>query len=336
MVPHRGWGRWFVVAPALGGVVLCAAGAVAAGQGHDGFLAYLGVIVGGWALAFAAVNALAGLAPRRQWVVHVALAVGAVALLATTTALLDALSGLPQPWRGPLLYVALGLPPAAGWVLLTLLGRVSNRIDRDVSRRAATLTPLAWSGSDSRPELTATASTFPRRRLTVLIVGAIAVGGLLATVVMILAERWVLRLPPLMLVVLLGVLIGLPLYAAVHAVVNHGRGPVTLRWGTGAVEIDAGTDARWVVPLAMIRRLVWCMQGDMARFEIHTATRRETFLVGMVRQDAGSASELPPLQHRMTRALEQAGLRSRVRRGVISFEREAGTISRDDARPGRG
>ncbi|WP_198553622.1 MULTISPECIES: hypothetical protein [Microbacterium] len=334
--PDRSWRRWFVVAPALAGLALVIVGMTLAARDADGFPAYLSVIVGGWALAFAAVNSLSALPPRRQWTLHVILAVCAIALLPTSMAVLDAIRGLPEPWRRPLFQAALGVPPAAGWVLVTLLGRVSSQIDRSASRRARAMATPAWGGADSRPELTVTASRLSPRRLTALIVGAVALGGALALTIVILAERWVLRLPPLMLVVLFGGLIALPLYAAVRALVNRRRSRLTVRWSTGAIEVHTAAGPPWMVPFAMIRRLVWCARGDMARLEIHTASRSETFLVGMVRQDAGAASELPPLQHRMTRALEHAGLRPRTRRDTARFDRAPEgrpSVSVADAQP---
>lgn len=83
------WRIWFVIVPALIGVVLCAAGALLVTPTSDGgFPAYLCVIIGGWAVGFALVNALSAWPERWQWGGHVALALGAIALLASTTPLI--------------------------------------------------------------------------------------------------------------------------------------------------------------------------------------------------------------------------------------------------------
>lgn len=314
---HR---RWFVLVPILVGIALSIAGAVLVTPTSDGgFAAYLCVLIGGWAVAFAAVNALSGLAERWQWAWHIALAAGALALAAWITPVIQALAALPEPWRRSLAVVALGIPSAAGWVLITLLGRISGLFDRAAAARAAAMAEPRWGGSDARPELTISASRFSVRTLTTLIAATVVAAGLLSTALMIVAERWVLRLPPLMIAVVLGALIGMPLYAAVWGVVNRRRRRVTVRWRTGAIDVDAGE--RWTVPLPMIRRLVWCSRGDMARLEIHTATRSETYLVGMVRQHDRSAAELPPLQRRMQRALAESGLVPTERRGVLRYDR---------------
>ncbi|WP_259457209.1 hypothetical protein [Microbacterium sp. AG790] len=312
--------RWFVLAPALAGIVLCAIGGALVTPTSDGGLAaYLCVLIGGWAVAFSAVNALSGWEERWQWAGHIALTAGALALAVSITPLIQQAATLPEPWGRSLALVALGIPPAAGWIVITLLGRISARVDRASSHRAAAVTPPQWSGPDGRPELTVSASLFTMRALTTLVVGAIIAGGVLAVALLIVAERWVLRLPPLMLVVVLGALIAMPLSAAVHVVVNRRRRPVTIRWRTGAVEVDTG--GQWTVPFPMIQRLVWCPRGDTARVEIHTATRSETLLVGMVRQESHAAAELPALQRRMRAALEDSGLRPSERRGVLRFDR---------------
>jgi len=321
--------------------VLCAAGAlIGVTTSADGFLPFLCVLVGGWALAFGTVNALAGLGARAAWSVHGALVVAAVALLVALVPLLGSLGstarpgGLAEPVARALGLLALAVPPACGWVLITFLGRISSVFDGAAARRAAAMPRYAWSGSDSRPEVRFTAARFSTRRLAALTVVTTLVGGLAATVVMIAAQHWLNRWPPLAVIVLLGVVIGLPLYAVVWAIVNRHPETVVVRWSTGALQIE--TDESWTVPFYTVRRFVWRERGEMARIEVHTDRRHETFLVGMVRQDAGAVAELPALQHRMTRALEHAGLERHERRGAVRFERAAGAISVGDAPPGRG
>lgn len=328
------WRIWFVIVPALIGIVLCAAGALLVTPTSDGgFPAYLCVIIGGWAVGFALVNALSAWPERWQWGGHVALALGAIALLASTTPLIRTLGSLPEPWPRSLSVVALGIPPAGGWVLITLLGRISGRFDRAAERRAAALAEPTWSGADRHPEVTVNAARFTTAALTALAVGAVVVVGALSAVVVIVTERWLLRLPPLMIVVALGLFVGMPVYAAIWGVVNSRRLPVTLRWHTGALVVDA--EDRWTVPYPMIQSVIWRSQGDTARFEVHTATRSETFLVGMVRQQNGKASQLPPLMHRMRRVLEEAGLRPHERRGTLRYTRSAptNTVSGSGAPP---
>lgn len=320
--PDAGWRRWFVAAPAIVGVALCAAGALTGASGSELELpAYLCVIVGGWALAFATVNAVDGLADPVAWIVHSILALAVIALLSGFLPALEALRTLPGPWRRPLGFALLAVPPAGGWVLLTLLGRVSTLFERRAARRAAALPRPAWSGSDSRPELTITAARFSPRRLTTLVIAVTVVGGIIAAAIVILTERWVTRLGPMALIVLLGVFIGLPLYGIVRTIVNRRRTRITLAWTTGGLAMETGSS--WTVPFPTLTRFVWRERGDMARVEVHTAQRSETFLVGMVRQSGGAASELPPLQHRMVRALEHAGFRRRDHRGVVRFDRIA-------------
>ncbi|KXZ61514.1 hypothetical protein Mlaev_00512 [Microbacterium laevaniformans] len=114
--------------------------------------------------------------------------------------------------------------------------------------------------------------------------------------------------------------------------------PERWQWGghvalAGALVVDA--EDRWTVPYPMIQSVIWRSQGDTARFEVHTATRSETFLVGMVRQRNGRASQLPPLMHRMRRVLEESGLRPHERRGTLRYTRSAptNTVSGSGAPP---
>ncbi len=321
--------------PASLGVVLCLVGALLAPTSGDDLLAYVAVVLGGWSLAFATVNSLAALGSRAAWTAHVLLALGAVALLTATTALLEAMRTLPPSWARPLGFALLAVPPACGWVLVTLLARISNRLTHAATRRAAALPDPAWSGSDSRPEVTVTAARMTRAQLTTMIAAVILTGGAAAAAIAIAADRWITRLGPLALIVTLGLVIGLPLYALVHTIVNSRRAPLTIRWHTGALEIDAGSP--WTVPLPTITRLVWCERGDMARLEVHTPTRSEVYLVGMVRQAAQTAAQLPPLQQRMLRAAENAGLAHSERRGAVRFSRTSADLSRADAaQPGHG
>lgn len=331
----RGWRRWFVTLPAIVGIVLCLVGALLAPPSGDDFLPYVAVVVGGWALAFAAVNALAGIGTRAAWTAHVLLALAAIVGVSGMTALLEAMQTVPASWARPLGFALLAVPPACGWVLVTFLGRISSQLTLTAARRAEAIPDPVWSGSDSRPELTVTAARMTRAQLTGLIVAVVVIGGAAVTLIMIAAERWVTRFGPLALTVMLGLVIGLPLYGLVHTIVNRRRVPVTIRWHTGALEIDAG--APWMVPLSTITRLVWCERGDMARVEVQTPTRSEVYVVGMVRQAAQTSAQLPPLQRRTLRALEDAGLVHSERRGAVRFSRGSAIISLvDAAQPDRG
>lgn len=320
-LPATGWRRWFVVLPAIGGVLLCVAGvALETGTGANGGLpAYLCVLVGGWAVAFAIVNALSALHERTAWIVHVVLAVAMAALLSSSLSALGALEAVSAPWRSALGFAALALPPACGWVLLTLLGRVLGLLTGRAARRAAARPRLAWSEGDGRPGLTVMAARVSRARVTAFVVVATIASGAVAAGAVIFAERWVSRLGPMLLVFLIGSVIVLPSYLIARAIANKRRIPLTLRWRTGAIIVD--TDASWTVPFATLTRLVWQERGDLARIELHTAQRSETYLVGLVRQDAGASSELPPLQRQMVRVLEDAGLPARVRRDAVRFQR---------------
>lgn len=104
--------RWFVLAPALAGILLCAIGGALVTPTSDGGLpAYLCVLIGGWAVAFSAVNALSGWEERWQWAGHIALTAGAFALAVSITPLIQEAATLPEPWGRSLAVVALGIPP---------------------------------------------------------------------------------------------------------------------------------------------------------------------------------------------------------------------------------
>lgn len=321
---------WFVGLPAGAGAALLGVACVlgASGAGAD-FPAFLSALIGGWALAFAAVNALDDVAGRRAWLVHAGLGVLAIAVLVSIDPLLRSLSDLPAVLRGPPSAAAFAIPPACGWILLTLLGRVTDRTQRAAGRRAATMPRLTWGEDPAQPRLTIMAARMTTGRLSALVVGAVVIGGAAVVVLLVAGERWVTRLAPLLLILALGIVIGLPLYALVRAIVRAHRVRLSLRWTRAALEVEvsdprspgaAPADTR-TLPLSTLTAFVWRDRGDTARVELHTAHRREVFLVGMLRQDGGASSELPALTRPMVRTLENAGLVRSERRGVVRFRR---------------
>ncbi len=320
----------FVGAPAAAGIALVGVASAlgASGAGAD-FPAFLSALTGGWALAFAVVNALDDVAGGRAWLIHLGLGALAVAVLVSIDPLLRSLADLPAALRGPLSAAALAIPPACGWVLLTLLGRVTDRTQRTAARRAATMPHLTWGDDPAYPRLTVLAARMTTGRLSALILGAVVTGGAAIVVLLVAGERWVTRLAPLLLILVLGIVVALPLSALVRAVVRVHRVQLSLGWTHGALEVQVSDpralgaeppDTR-TLPLSALVAFVWRDGGDTARVELHTAHRHEVFLVGMLRQDGGASSELPALTATMNRALENAGLVRSERRGVVRFRR---------------
>ncbi len=317
------WLRFFWT-PLLIGVLLVSVGVVFfAGGGADSvFVASLLALVGGWAAAFAVVNGVSVLPERVSWVVHCGLAAAALGALSCFGVVLDALEELPPYWEFAGL-AALALPTACGWVLITLVSRFSNRVRCQAAQRALSIPLLDWSDGDDQPRLRVVVARVSFRRLILLIVTVTVLGGALAGTAVFALEPWVSSMGPTLFIVLIGAVIMLPSYLLVRWLVNRHRLALTVRWGSGEVVMDAG--AAWKVPFTSLTRFVWQQTGNVARIEVHTAERCETYLVGMVRQHGGIRPQLPALREQMVKELERAGLRSaRSRQGALLFEQAAG------------
>lgn len=288
------------------------------GTEHD-FWGFLLSLVSGWLVAHALVGALVRLRPPALAIaLHVAASLAAGVLLFALTA--------AGPWRGALpasvvAGIGFAVVPAAGWVWLTLIGRVTGAVREDASRRAQRLVEPAWTRDGGTWTLALPA--VPLRSTTF----AAAAGGLAAAGIALFGgfvfvfDDLAARMSPLMMVLVLGWVVGLPVYLVLRAVA-HARTvdvAVTITAGAGPggrmrVRRAADDAVLFDASLRGIRSVQWHARSAPTRIVVRPAQGPGlVLLVGLARRskDAAATYAMPP--RRLLSALDAAGLRAPAR-----------------------
>lgn len=109
------------------------------------FGGYLMAFIAGWLAAFAVIGGVLRIEPQRLWMaVHVALGVAMGLLLYLLTARSALRAAVPPALKPAFLVLQMGAVPAAGWVWITFIGRISAAVKADPDRRAAQLKEPEW------------------------------------------------------------------------------------------------------------------------------------------------------------------------------------------------
>jgi len=308
--------------------VVCFAGAVVLfglGQEFGGFLLSL---VAGWALAQTLLYALAFLRTRAVSVaVHLALGIATGFAVFLVVQPGDWPVAVPPTVRSTLSFA---MAPFAGWIWLSLVGRVTAAVQATSDKRAAQLVEPEWERAGG--EWTLRLPVVPLRRSTYLAVGAVLgvlAAGAMATFVLVFADL-AQRLGPMAMLLLLGWAVGLPVYLVVGALARARTTTVELclsgervrvRTIDGVTLMDAGTDG--------IRSLTVSSRNPPTRIVVRPVEGPGlVLLVGMARRPKGTAATVPELPRRLRHALEGAGLTvvegKRARAGEVTLERSPG------------
>ncbi|WP_341954872.1 hypothetical protein [Microbacterium sp. LWH13-1.2] len=319
--------RRFVRYPLIVGLVLLAAAIGWTLAGDDlGFLSFLLMLIGGWSLAFSFVNATMEMRPARNGVV---LELGVAAVL---TALMifviefggdDLLEGLPEGARAVIVVLQIAAAPATAWIWLGLLSRITDLFRRRDAKRPAP-TPPEWqredAGDGSRVEFPAL--DLRMRSLTLGIIGVVVVVGLAGTALLIAFDDAVMSMGPRIAIIVMGVVVGLPVYLLLRAALRRRTLWCTLAFGNDELRIRVGS-SRHRIPYSDLQTLVWRTRSDYARVEVEGLGADLSLIVGLAKPAAGRAAELPALPRRVFRRLELAGLTAeRSRRDeVVTFRR---------------
>jgi hypothetical protein len=308
--------------------VVCFAGAVALfGLGQE-FWGFLLSLVAGWALAQTLLHALAFVRTRAVSVAaHLALGIAAGFAVFLIVQPGDWPVAVPLTVRSTLSFA---MAPFAGWIWLSLVGRVTAAVQTTSDKRAAQLIEPAWERCGS--EWTLRLPVVPLRRSTYLAVGAVLgvlAAGAMATFVLVFADL-AQRLGPMAILLLLGWAVGLPVYLVVGALARARTTTVELclsaervrvRTIDGVTLMDAGTDG--------IRSLTVSSRNPPTRIVVRPVEGAGlVLLVGMARRPRGTAPTVPELPRRLRHALEGAGLTvsagKRARAGETTLERTPG------------
>lgn len=294
-----------------------------AGSGLE-LLPYLLTLVGGWLCGFAFVNATLGMQPpRRGALVHLT---GAVLLGAALTWIIlegkDVVSVAPESVRAVILFLQMAAIPAAGWLWLALIGRVSD-IARTPSARAQPA-PAApdWEEDYAGTLVRFAAIPMQMRRLGTIVAGVVVVVGSLA-VLMLIEFDWFLNFGSARIIILaVGLLFALPAYLLLKSALGRMTVSYTVQFTRDQLRIDTDTDSIEIA-LRDIDELVWRCTSDYARLNVRGTGRNVSLIAGFARMPRGVLPQLPPLPHRILRNLTEAGLEVRRTRrpGLTVFRR---------------
>ncbi|WP_344229016.1 hypothetical protein [Microbacterium binotii] len=304
---------------ALNPLIWAAACGVAALPGYltdGGFFSYLMTIIAGALCGMWFVSLTVRMPQPAGAIAHIVMAI------ALAPAMFAAIELVPQ-WLAPgtprAVYTGalFALPPAAGWVWITLLNRVINLLPGKTRVRA----PLAWENDGDAVIVRFRAIPMRMRELTAWMVATILVTGAIVTTALIVFGDIVERLGPRLLILALGVLFAFPAYLIVTALLRRRSVDATVRVSRDRVWITAG-ETTHALRLSQIERLRWGTGSDYARLEVTAPGVDLALLVGMAKQADGLAAELPPLPGRTLRLAETEGLeKTTSRRGLVTLSR---------------
>jgi hypothetical protein len=216
--------------------------------------------------------------------------------------------------------VLFALPPAAGWVWITFISRVTSLLSG--RSRAQPRAPLAWENDGDAVVVHFRAIPMRMRELTLWMVATVVATGAIVTTALVMFSSIVERLGPRLLILALGALFALPAYLIVTALLRRRSVDAAVRVSRDRMWITAGQTTH-ALRLNQIERLRWGMSSDYARLEVSAPGVELALLVGIAKQSEGIASELPPLPGRTLRLAETEGLeKTTSRRGLVTLSRE--------------
>ena len=320
-------GRTLIRNPMFWGGLLLLGALAATLAGDDlSFFPFLLMLVGGWLFGFAFVNATLNMTPSRNGAyLHIGVAVVLGALMAFVVEFgSELLASAPEPVRAVAVVLQLAAIPATGWIWLALLSRITDVFTRRDRKKNPPPTPPEWEREDSGDgsSVRVPGILLRMRVLTGAIVGVVLVFGLFGTLVLIAFDDMVMRLGPRLLIILVGVVIALPAYLALTAVLRRRTVACVIVFGNDELRVRVGEEDQ-VVPFRDLEFLLWRPRSDYARIEVRGAGVDVSVFTGLAKPPAGRTAELPALPRRVFRRLEIAGMSvQRARRGdVITFTR---------------
>jgi hypothetical protein len=282
-----------------------------------GFFSYLMSIIAGALCGMWFVSLTVRMPHPTGAIVHL---LAAVALVPALYASIEVVPQLltPGPPRAIYTGVLFALPPAAGWVWITLLNRVINLLPGKTRVRA----PLAWENDGDAVVVHFRAIPMRMRELTLWMVATVVATGAIVTTALVMFSSIVERLGPRLLILALAALFALPAYLIVTALLRRRSVDAAVRVSRDRMWITAG-ETTHALRLNQIERLRWGMSSDYARLEVTAPGVELALLVGIAKQSEGIASELPPLPGRTLRLAETEGLeKTTSRRGLVTLSRE--------------
>lgn len=317
-----------LVGSPLAWAALCLALAVPwalAGQAME-LIPYLLMLVGGWLCGFSFVNATLRMTPKRRGVVvHVIGAVASAALVVSAVEYGGPLVATAPEWaRISLVIVQFAAIPAAGWIWLGLIGRVSAAVGTSKAQPAPTAPEWVRAEHGHGSEVRFSAVPIAMRTLTTAIVVIVVVMGGLAGLALVAAGDLVYALGARLTIIVIGVVFALPAYFAFLTVVRRRTVSCTIGFGNDRLWLRTGPTTT-IVAFRDLEQLVWRRSSDAARVEVRGAGIDVSLVTGMAKPATGTTAELPALPRRVLGRLQDEGFTlERARRGEVLTFRRAG------------
>ncbi|WP_406245483.1 hypothetical protein ACI7YT_10520 [Microbacterium sp. M] len=318
-------GRRLVRNPVLWGALFLGGAIAATLAGEDlSFFPFMLMLVGGWCLGFAFVNATLRMVPTRSGVilhVVVAIALGAAIVFVGESGA-DVLDSVPEPGRAVAFVLTFAAIPAAGWIWLGLVSRLGDVFARqDAKKRPTPMTP-EWEREESGDGSAVRFAGIPVRMrvLTGVLVGIVVVVGLFVASLLIVLDDVATRLGPQLMIIVVGAGIAMPVYLALRVVLQRRTVECVVAFGNDEIRVKAGESSH-TIPFRDLELLLWRSRSDYARIEVRGDGVDLSLITGLAKPPAGRTAELPALPRRVFRRLELAGMtekRSR-RDDVITF-----------------
>ena len=231
-----------------------------AGQATE-LIPYLLMLVGGWLCGFSFVNATFRMTPvRRGVIVHVIGAIVSAALVVSAVEYGGSLLATAPEWmRISLVIVQFAAIPAAGWIWLGLISRVSSIVG--TSKPAATTPEWVRAEHGHGSEVRFSAVPISMRALTTAIVVIVVVMGTLAGAALVAVGDLVYAFGPRLTIIVIGVVFALPAYLAVLAVVRRRTVAGVIGFGNDRLWLSTGSTTT-IVAYRDLERLVWRCRSD--------------------------------------------------------------------------
>lgn len=310
---------------------------VTVASGDLSFFPFLLALVGGWCFGFAFVNATMRLTPTRNGVMlHIAGTVVMGAMLAFMAGFGGAfVKQAPEAVRGMIFVLQMAAIPAAGWIGLGLLSRVTYTVSHRDAQKRPPIVPREWTPEQSGDgsEVRFDAVEIRMRTLTLVMILIVVPVGLLASAVLITLGDVVTHFGAHLAIILIGVVFALPVYLLFTMIMRRRAVACVVAFADDEVSVTVGPSTT-VIPIHELDFLRWRPRSDYARIEMRGAEVDLSLLAGFAKAPPGCSPELPDLPLRLCQRLERAGLVAKKTRSgeVVTFFRSGVRVGRSEHR----